>query len=166
MGKIDRPSASIYRLRMVSGANSATDERGSVPVSAEVAAATQAKEPARAFLQSARRHLSDDELATPAARRFLIADLERLDERCTELQSYEQKYHDQRVTIATLTSQAETSKWNEILSFVCSSVGSAGLGAAPSYFALRDGTTLGYIMLGFSVVLLAAGVANRMFRWP
>ncbi len=103
MGKIDRPSAAIYRLHMVSGANSATDERGSVPIPAHVAAETQAKEPARAFLQSARRDLSDDELATPAARRFLIVDLERLDDRCAQLQSYEQRFHDQRVTIATLT---------------------------------------------------------------
>ena len=130
--KIDGPSATIYRLHMALPVNSATDESGSIPVPADVAAATRAKEPARAFLQSARRDLSDNELATPAARRFLIADLERLDQQCAELQSYADKYHDQRVTIATLTADAQKSKWNEILSFVCLSVGSAGLGASPS----------------------------------
>lgn len=149
---------------MASTVNSATDESGSIPVPADVAAATQAKEPARAFLQSARRNLSDEELATAAARRFLIADLERLDQECAELQSYAEKYHDQRVTIAILTADAKKSKWNEILSFVCLSVGSAGLGAAPSYLTLKDGAALGYMLLAFSIILIAGGIASRVYK--
>ena len=162
--KVDHPSATIYRLHMASSANSATDEVGSIPVPADIAAGNMAKEPARAFLQSARRNLSDEELATPAARRFLIADLERLDQTCIELRSYEEKYHDQRVTIATLNSDVKKSRWFEILSSICLSVGSAGLGAAPSYLTLKDGTVLGFMLLAFSLVLISGGIASRLYK--
>jgi hypothetical protein len=143
---------------------SATDESGSVPIAAEEVEATAAKEPARAFLQSARRNLSDDELATPAARRFLIADIERLDELCTELKEFERQYNDQRVVIATLTEASKSSRWNELLSFVCLSIGSGGLGAAPSYLALKDGTAIGLMVVIFSLVLVITGIASRVWK--
>jgi hypothetical protein len=149
---------------MARGTASATDESGSVPIAAEEVAATAAKEPARAFLQSARRNLSDNELATPAARRFLIADIERLDQLCLELKEFERQYHDQRVTIATLEEASKASRWNEILSFVCLSVGSAGIGAAPSYLVLKDGTTIGVMIMVLSLILVLTGVASRVWR--
>jgi hypothetical protein len=162
--ELDRPSAAIYQFRMARAASSATDESGSVLVAAEVVAATAAKEPVRGFLQSARRDLSDEELATPAARRFPIAELERLDQLCLDLKEYERQYNNQRVTIATLTESAKVSRWNEILSFVSLSIGSAGIGAAPSYLALKDGATIGLMVLAFSIVLVLTGIASRVRR--
>jgi len=93
--EVDSHSAAIYQFRMARNPASATDESGSIPIAAEEVAATAAKEPARAFLQSARRNLSDDELSTPAARRFLIAELERLDQLCIELKEFERQYNNQ-----------------------------------------------------------------------
>jgi hypothetical protein len=143
---------------------SATDESGSVPVGAEEVAATAAKEPARAFLQSARRNLSDAELSTPAVRRFLIAEIERLDKECMELEEFERQYNNQRVEIATLTASARASRWNDILSFVCLSIGSAGIGAAPSYLSLKDGATIGVMIALLSSVLVVVGVTSRVLR--
>lgn len=162
--KIDRPSATIYRLHMASPADSATDERGSVPIPSAVVVATQAKEPARAFLQLGRRTLSEDELASPAARRFLIDEMERLDQICADLKVYEGRYHDQRVEIATLTVEQRKSRWIEILSAVSLSLGSAGLGAAPSYLTLNGGSTLGVMLAIASGILIVAGIAPRVFK--
>lgn len=162
--KIDRPSATIYRLHMASPENSVTDERGSVPIPSALVIATQAKESARAFLLKARRELSEDELASPAARRFLIEEMERLDQICAELKAYEGKYHDQRVEIATLTVEQRKSRWIEILAAVCLSLGSAGIGAAPSYLGLAGGTTLGLVLAAASAVLIVVGIAPRMSK--
>ena len=73
--ELDRPSATVYQFPVAQNSISvpalATEEKGSVAVPADVAAAAETKEP-RGFLQSARRNLSEDELASPAGRRFLI----------------------------------------------------------------------------------------------
>jgi hypothetical protein len=144
--------------------SSITEEAGATPIAPAEIASAETKEPARSFLQAARRGLSEEELSTPAARRFLIAELERLDVLCTSSQEFVEKYHNQRVTIATLTEQANTSKWNEILSFVCLSVGAAGLGAAPSYLSVKGAEIFGFVFLALSVILVIAGVASRVWK--
>jgi hypothetical protein len=143
---------------------SETEETGATPLASAEIAAGATKEPARGFLQAARRGLSENELSTPAARRFLIAEIERMDLLCVENQSIVAKYHDQRVLIATLTEAAKASRWNEILSFLCLSVGSAGLGAAPSYLVVKGAESFGLVFLGLSVVLVLGGCASRMWK--
>lgn len=64
--------------------NSETEEGGSTPIELSQAP-PETKESMRSFLAQARRSLSEEELATPAARRFLIPEIERLDERCLSL---------------------------------------------------------------------------------
>jgi hypothetical protein len=161
---IDRPSAEIYYFPMASGIASATEEAGSIPIAADEAAAAGTKEAARGFLQAARRNLSEEDLATPAARRFLIAEIERLDERCIELATFEKSYNDQRVEIAILTEGARKSRWIEILGFVCSSIGAAGIGAAPSYLSLPGGVVVGVMMLIFAAILFLVGLLPRIVR--
>jgi hypothetical protein len=87
-----------------------------------------------------------------------------LDQLCTELKEFERHYNDQRVEIATLTAHSRTSRWNEILSFVCLSIGSGGVGAAPSYLTLKDGATIGVMIIAFSVILVITGVLSRVWR--
>jgi len=165
MDEIDRPGATIYEFPVSQPQSaSATEEAGATPVAAAEVAASETKEPARGFLQAARRRLSEEELSTPAARRFLIAELERLDLYCSESQQFVAKYHDQRVTIATLTEASKRNAWNEILSFMCLSVGSAGLGAAPSYLGIPGAQTYGLVFLALSAVLLVGGIASRVWR--
>jgi hypothetical protein len=113
---------------MALGKPSATEEAGSVPVSPGTAATADIKETPRSFLVVARRNLTDEELATPAARRFLIAEIERLDQLCTEYQGIVTEYHEQRITIARLQESARPSRWVEILSSVCLAIGAAGVG--------------------------------------
>jgi len=162
--QIDRPTAIIYQFCMASQSISPTEEAGSTPIGAEEVAATEAKETSRSFLQSARRPLTEEEVTSPAVRRFLIAELERLDQQCAELKEFERKYNEQRVEVATLRADARIARWTEIVSFVCLSVGSAGLGAAPSYFAIKDGTTLGVMLMVFSLILVLGGIISRVIK--
>jgi len=87
---------------MVVGKPSATEETGSTPLSPTIAADGETKETPRGFLSVARRNLTDEELSAPAARRFLIAEIERLDQLCTTHDGIITEYHDQRVIIARL----------------------------------------------------------------
>jgi hypothetical protein len=146
------------------GKDLATEEIGATPVVAAEGSAVDTKEPPRGFLQAARRGLSEEELSTPAARRFLISEIERLDALCIEQQDYAKQYHDQRVIIATLTEITKSSRWTEILSFVCLTVGSAGLGAAPSYLSIPGATPIGLVFMGLSAILVIVGVASRIWK--
>ncbi|MEZ5901661.1 MAG: hypothetical protein R3D51_19450 [Hyphomicrobiaceae bacterium] len=154
----------IYQFPVAGKQSSATEEVGATPVAQAELAAGETKEAMRGFLQAARRGLSEDELSTPAARRFLIAELERMDELCSNNELFVQQYHEQKVTIAVLTETAKSSRWNEILSFVCLSVGSAGLGASPSYFSIPGAEKFGIVFLILSLVLVSAGVIARVMR--
>lgn len=141
-----------------------TEEAGSIPVVGNETSAPETKNIPRSFLQAARRGLSEEELSTPAARRFLIAELERMDETCGEMKGFEKKYHDQRVEIATLIEAGKISRWNEILSFICLTVGAAGLGAAPGYLNVVGAEHYGQVFFGLSLILVLAGIASRIWK--
>jgi hypothetical protein len=164
--RLTRQADAFIHFRVV-GKNqtvTATEESGAIPVAPAQVAASETKEPARGFLQAARRGLSEEELSTPAARRFLIAELERMDQICIQNEGLIEKYHDQRVVVATMTVEVKSSGWNELLSFVCLSVGSAGLGAAPSYLTVPGAERFGLVFLGLSAVLVLAGIASRIWK--
>lgn len=161
--KIDQPGATIYAFPMLSKAVSATEETGSVPVAAADVAATAAKEPLHAFLGAARRDdLTADELATPATLRFLISELERLNDRCIGLESVEKIHNDLRVEHARLEERADRSKWSGLLSDACLSIGSLGLGAAPSYIGLPGVEHVGFVVLAGAAVLILFGVVAKV----
>ena len=119
----------------------------------------------RGFLQAGRRGLSAEELSTPSAIRFMISELERLDNTCGELREYERLYNDQRVQIATLTSDRSVSRKTEILSYVCSAAGAAGLAAAQAYLTIPEAWGLGITILALSLILIVGGIAtSRIFK--
>jgi hypothetical protein len=142
--------------------DSATEESGSTPIGAARVDGT--KQEPRRFLDRARRDLSEEELGTPAARRFLIAEIERLDEQCAEARSTHKDYNDLRVEHAKLAEQNRQSRWNEILSFVCSTMGAVGIGAAPGYLSLEGAGQTGTVIVVGSALLIVTAVLARIFK--
>jgi hypothetical protein len=120
--------------------DNSTEEAGSVDVPAATSA--DAKEPPRAFLRRARRELNEEELSSPAARRFFIAEIERLDAEVEDLRAFRDRFHETNTRLAVLEAASLPSKWKELLSFVCQTLGAAGLGASPSYITL---STYGWV---------------------
>jgi hypothetical protein len=141
--------------------HSATDEVGAVPT---ITQETASKEEPRGFLRSGRKNLTEEDLSTAAARRFLIAEIERLDQSCSDLRGIERKYNDLRVEHATLKEATKASLWFEILSYFCFSIGTAGVGTAPSYFAITNGNGIAWTVLIGSGVLMIVGLAARVFK--
>lgn len=162
---VDPPTATIYRFPVSEKPKpalpaSATEESGSTALPAVI----DSKEPARAFLQLGRRNLKEEELDHPASRRFLMAEIERLDLLCAAQQVYVEKYHDQRVEIATLTEGGKKSLWREVLSTIALSVGFTGLGAAPSYLTVAGAERFVWVVIGLAVVLIIGGILSKAWK--
>ncbi|MDE1918868.1 MAG: hypothetical protein KGJ57_22890 [Sphingomonadales bacterium] len=138
----------------------ATEEAGSTPVPSQEEAVPEKRE-MRGFLGAAKRDLTDEELASPAVRRFLIAEIERLESECSYLKEIQNKYNNLRVSNAALTEQSKFSVRIEVLTFLASSVGAAGMGAAPSFITVDQLSKYGWIMLALSLILVVAGVISR-----
>lgn len=138
---------------------SATEESGSVPL--PIAQDSRGKKGQRSFLATAARDLSEDEVDTPAGRRFLIADIDRLQEECDQLKTVERKYHDLRVANAHLDAQVKSNDRLDWLTLIATSAGAAGLSTAPSYMADAELSNFGYALLAISIVLVAAGILVR-----
>ena len=143
------------------GDQAETEEAGSQPVSGPTGGLKQ--EPRR-FLGLARRDLSEDELATPAARRFLIAEIERLDTECDALRLSASELVEFKVANATLAEAQKKAKWNEILSFACSTLGAVGIGAAPSYFSVATLQPTAWTILVGSALLVIIAVLSKVIR--
>lgn len=139
----------------------ATDEAGSTPTSNAQDKPT--KDVRRGFLSSAMRDLSEEELDSPAARRFLIAEIQRLDTECDEGKSLSLSYNDLRVENAQLRERSKKSRAIEILSFVSTSAGAAGLGAAPSYISVAEVAGVGWVFAVVAAILVLTGIICRIF---
>jgi hypothetical protein len=161
---IDHPEATIYLFPVENKQTSATEESGSTPIENPDAPGNETKESPRGFLQVGRRNLTQEELSHPAVQRFLIFEIERLDRACADTGGYVELYHDQRVTIASLSENVKVSRKNDILSSLCLAIGSAGIGAAPSIIGLKEGGIPGALVGIFSAVLLLGGIASRMIK--
>src|SRR5690348_7859527 len=74
---------------------------------------------------------ADDKDLSRVARRFLVAEINRLVDENQQLKQFKDKYHDADKKLAVLKETLRPLRINELLSSVCLIAGSAGLGAAP-----------------------------------
>jgi hypothetical protein len=168
---IDSDDATIYQFPM-GGKNLPTDEAGAIPI-APAEEAREVKDSGRAFLQAARRNLTEEEASSPAGIRWLTHDVERLDQECValrrEIQQFRQQcsslmdqHHQKCIEVETLRAGSRLSVKNEILANLCLAAGSAGLGVMPSYFSTAE--YLAIVGLVVSAVLFVGGLALRMWK--
>jgi hypothetical protein len=155
--------------------DSATDEAGAVPLEEASDVAEVAHKPSRTFLRASQRELTEQEAASPAGLRWLTYDIERLEAECFRLSErlaevqdkhdvLRDTYSDQRVEIEKLGSRARVSIRNELLSYLCFSVGSVGLGVTPSLVLVQATALPGTILLAVSSLLLLGGLVLRVWK--
>ncbi len=131
------------------------------PTSAEpedLPAPVVAKTKGRQAFSRIRRELSEEELATPAVQRMLVAEMERLDEETIDLRDYRERYYVAERGEAILEERLKKNKAADIVFGVTLSVGAAALGYAP---ALWNNQPSGAIAIVFGVVLILSGIAAR-----
>jgi hypothetical protein len=103
---------------------------------------------------------SDEKELSTVAKRFLVAEINRLVEENQQLKQFKDKYHDADKRLAVLKETHKPFRANEFLSSVCLMAGSAGLGTAPSFLSLNSYGW--YIFVGVSAALLIAGIAAKV----
>lgn len=115
----------------------------------------------RKALASIGRELSDKELLSPAVQKFLLDEVDRLEEDNTELAGYRSRFHDADKKVAVLQQKQTTSIAHEIISLSCITVGGAALGYAPSIWSSQP---TGFIALAFGVVLVFGGIVAKAVK--
>jgi hypothetical protein len=177
---VDQPGATIYHFPVATQAPqateraSATEERGATPTP-QPRGEPESKDSKREFLRAASRDLTEKEASSPAGIRWLAHDAERLDRECDglreEVGDLRQKYdfmkdqfNDKRVEVETLRGGTRISKRNEILSNLALAGGGAGLGAAPSYFAVQGAQNMAYTVMAISAVLVVGAILFRAWK--
>ena len=103
---------------------------------------------------------TDEKELSTVAKRFLVAEINRLVEENQQLKQFKDKYHDADKRLAVLKETHKPFRANEFLSSVCLMAGSAGLGTAPSFLSLNSYGW--YIFFGVSAALLIAGIVAKI----
>jgi hypothetical protein len=103
---------------------------------------------------------ADDKELSTVAKRFLIAEIDRLVEENQQLRQFKEKYHDADKKLAVLRETIKPVRGNLFLSSACLMAGSAGVAAAPSFLTINQyGWSL---FVGACALLLIAGIAARV----
>jgi len=118
----------------------------------------------RPFLRGSRKGLTQEDLSSPIIQRFLTEDLDRLGAENEKLHAMAQSFQALQVRYAVLEESARIAKWTEILSYVGLAIGSAGLGAAPSYLGIAGGNAIGIIIMVLSALLVVGSIIARIAR--
>lgn len=115
----------------------------------------------RKALSSARRELSDNELASSAVQKLLLDEIERLEEENIELCGYRNRYHEVDKKAAVLEQKIKQSMAHEIISVTCLTVGAAAIGYAPKVWSSEP---TGYICLAFGILLIIGGIVSKAIK--
>ncbi|WP_157604943.1 hypothetical protein [Rhizobacter sp. Root16D2] len=118
--------------------------------------------PTRKATSMLRRELSEKELTSPAAQRFMLDEIERLDRENTELAGYRNRFHDADKMAAILQEKQNISISHEIVSIACVTIGGALLGYAPSVWPAQP--TTGAVALAFGGVLVLGGIIAKAVK--
>ena len=102
---------------------------------------------------------ADEKELSTVAKRFLVAEINRLVEENQQLKQFKDKYHDADKRLAVLKEAIKPFRANEFLSSVCLIAGSAGVGAAPSFLSLNSYGW--YALVSVSAMLVIAGIGAR-----
>lgn len=112
----------------------------------------------RRALSGARRVLTEDELAAPAARVMLLDELDRLETEKAELSQYRSRFHETDKECAVLKERGKARTAVGVLSTVTVALGGTLLGAALS----MSGSSL-YLSAAVGSVLLLMGALAPFF---
>jgi hypothetical protein len=103
---------------------------------------------------------ADEKELSKVAKRFLVAEINRLVDENQQLKQFKDKYHDVDKRLAVLKETLRPFRINELLSSACLIAGSAGLGAAPSFLSLNSYGW--YVFVGVSALLVIAAIGARI----
>jgi hypothetical protein len=103
---------------------------------------------------------ADEKELSTVAKRFLIAEINRLVEETQQLKQFKEKYHEVDKKLAVLKETTKPFRRNVFLSSACLIAGAAGIATAPSVLSISQFGW--YVFAVVSAMLLIAGIAARV----
>lgn len=149
-------------MKEISAASDPTQEAGSEPV-ADRAELGKPRD-VRSFLGAGLRDLNESDLATPAARRFLMYEIQRLDDETEQLKLISARYNDLRVEHARIEEKIQKNTAFEVITFFAATAGAAGLGAAPSFISINAISNVGWSLAIISAALVIGSALARIVK--
>lgn len=113
----------------------------------------------QSFLDPAKRNLREEELESPAARRFMIAEIDRLTDECDDLKGEIKSLRKNGYDNAILTEKIENIQKKKGYETVVFGLSSIGVGASPSYLSSDPNTWIFLVI--FSAGLISSGLRVR-----
>ena len=115
----------------------------------------------RAFAK-VRRELSEEELSSPGAQRFLLDELEQLEEELDDLERYRDLYYAADKERAVLSEKLKVQVAADVVFGVCLTIGAALVGIAPALWA---NSAYGAACLSMGFALMAGGIVAKVVRY-
>lgn len=115
----------------------------------------------RQSFRNIRRQLTEEELSASGVQKLLLDELEGAETRCDTLQAYVDRFHESDKRVAMLEERTRTSQASEIMFAVMLAVGSAIIGATPSFW---DTSPKGPIALVLGALLVAGAIIARVVK--
>ncbi len=116
----------------------------------------------RKAVASIRRELNDKDMTHPAVAKLLLDDVERLEEDNAELAGYRTRFHEADKKAAVFEQKLNVSRSQEIVFGICTTLGGAALGFAPSVWS--EASSTGPIVLAAGVILIICGVIAKAVK--
>ncbi|WP_163934370.1 hypothetical protein [Paraferrimonas sp. SM1919] len=116
----------------------------------------------RQSFRQVRRELTEEELASPAAQRLILDELDRLEEENVSLKRLRTEFHTVDKKASVLNEKLKRHNALDILSSAALAAGSLSLGYAPKVWAADTAT--GPIFLVIGIVLIASGIWAKAVR--
>lgn len=113
------------------------------------------------FLRVAKRDLREDELDSPAARRFMLADIDRLAAECAEHRREIKRLHELDKDCAVLRVEYSALQRSNRIGTIIFGLSSVGAGAAPSYIEVSP---VGWVFLILFLMGMVASGFGKMAK--
>jgi hypothetical protein len=108
-----------------------------------------------------RRELADEELNNPAVQKLLLGEIDRLELRANELESFESRFHQSDKEKAVLEEKLKAHNALDILHSFCLAAGSAIMGLS----SLVKINETGWIFLVVGGLLVLGGILSKYGKW-
>lgn len=115
----------------------------------------------RKALASLRRELNDKDMTHPAVSKLLLDDVERLELENAHLAGYRSRFHEADKSSAVLDQKLRVSQSQEIVFGICTTLGGAALGFAPSVW-IASNSTGPIILIAGAVLIICGGIAKAV----
>lgn len=110
---------------------------------------------------SLKREISEEDLDSPVVQRILLGEVDKLESKVSNLESYVEKFHATDKKAAVLEEKLKTVNADEVLYSFCLTIGSVIIGLS----SILQEHGYGKIAIVVGTALLIGAIASKVIKW-